>query len=264
MAKNVLEIRQSRIAHVNGHLEGLDEKKWVSYIEHNIGSPKNCVATLSDHRLGRAIVSWFDCGNLAEAKANFYVAALLDKKYFYMDHSTAGPLGIFQRLLKPLVSDNEKIIRWFAMCDEQYDKARIDKHKTLDFLAFQALLALRGEWDRLGARSEMALSDPPSASSFKKYLTDHRFYLALAGGNVKEMESVLVEMTQAKALAARKNDEHVFTDDLILTPAVIYAKIAWRHGYQVKPNSAYIPQEWLPVEPLANYDCHYPFLKEMA
>jgi hypothetical protein len=52
-----------------------------------------------------------------------------------------------------------------------------------------------------------------------------------------------------------------YAADLISTAAVIYAKIAWHHGYEVRVDSPYIPPEWLPTEPLERYDDHYGFLK---
>ena len=42
---------------------------------------------------------------------------------------------------------------------------------------------------------------------------------------------------------------------------MIYAKIAWRSGYEVEVDLPCIPKEWLPVTPLDNYDEHYDFLK---
>jgi Immunity protein 49 len=64
-----------------------------------------------------------------------------------------------------------------------------------------------------------------------------------------------------KALASRSNDEGGFTEDLISTPAFIYAKIAWRHGYEVVVDSPFVPSEWLPISPLDRYENHYAFLE---
>ena len=60
---------------------------------------------------------------------------------------------------------------------------------------------------------------------------------------------------------SRAKAESGFTEDLISTPAVIYAKIAWLHGCKVVVDTPYIPAEWLPMDPLPHYDNHYRFLK---
>jgi hypothetical protein len=41
---------------------------------------------------------------------------------------------------------------------------------------------------------------------------------------------------------------------------VIYAKIAWLHGHEVRVDSPYVPAQWLPLEPLPHYDPVYRFL----
>ena len=157
--------------------------------------------------------------------------------------------------------NNDSLIDWFAHYDQMYDMKRVESHKTHDFWAYQAVLALRGEWDRLIERCERIIADPPDASSEQKYLADHHFYLALARSDIGTMQDVLKQLVTPKAVHARSNDDSGYTADLISTAAVIYAKIAWRHGYQIKVDSPYIPAEWLPVEPLKQYDNHYSFLK---
>lgn len=76
------------------------------------------------------------------------------------------------------------------------------------------------------------------------------------------MEQALSEMVLPKAVTKRRNDSSGYTADLILTAAVVYAKIAWRHGFNVRVPSPYIPAEWLPVAPLSTYPAPYPFPTE--
>ena len=52
-----------------------------------------------------------------------------------------------------------------------------------------------------------------------------------------------------------------YTADLICTPAVIYSKLAWRHGYEIVVDSPYIPKEWLPITPLDTYEDPFEFMK---
>ncbi|CAG2271366.1 hypothetical protein BCCR75502_01618 [Burkholderia sola] len=75
------------------------------------------------------------------------------------------------------------------------------------------------------------------------------------------MEATLQELTSPKVAKVR-NAEHAFgfTEKLIGTHAVIYAKIAWRHGLRVRVDTPWIPEEWLPIEPLDNYLDPYEFM----
>lgn len=160
----------------------------------------------------------------------------------------------------PLLSDNLKLIDWFVNFDEAFDSKRIENHKSDDFWAYQSIVAIRGDWPRLRRRCEDVLGDPPTAKSEKNYLIDHEFFLAFSKGDAHGMEEVLRRLVQPKALAARSNDESGFTSDLISTPAFIYAKIAWRHGYEVDVGSPFVPKQWLPVLPLERCAHHYDFL----
>jgi hypothetical protein len=75
------------------------------------------------------------------------------------------------------------------------------------------------------------------------------------------MTEVCQTLVTPKMLKSRINDDSGYMADLICTAAVIYAKIAWYHGFEVHPASPYIPEEWLPTTPLVQYDDHYNFLK---
>ncbi|MDY7552405.1 Imm49 family immunity protein [Pseudomonas sp. FG1] len=92
-------------------------------------------------------------------------------------------------------------------------------------------------------------------------MLDNEFFIALAEGDKSKMESVLRELTTPVSIKRRFDSENGYSEGLISTFGVIYAKIAWRHGYEVVVDTPYIPSEWLPVKPLAHYDAHYEFLK---
>jgi hypothetical protein len=74
------------------------------------------------------------------------------------------------------------------------------------------------------------------------------------------MTEVLLELTKPKVINARLNDESGFTNNLISTYAVTYAKTAWYHGYQITPDTPYILGAWLPIEPLPVYQKQYSFI----
>ncbi len=261
--KKYREKADKRIAHLIQHTSDRDGviEDMVHKILHNLGSPHGCAMGLSSDAEANAMLSWFGNHDLHAMKQWCYVTSKLDQLWYQMiaDRLSAG--GCMLRLLKPLLSDHEALINWFAHYDSLYDLKRVENHKTGDFFAYQTIVALRGDWPRLIERCEKVIADPPGASSEQKYLIDHHFFLALAHGDIEKMQDVLQEILTPKAVRVRRNDESGYTEDLISTYAVIYSKIAWRHGYQVKVDSPYIPQEWLPVSPLDHYDNHYIFLK---
>jgi hypothetical protein len=230
------------------------------FIETDTGDPRACLMFLGSHATANAMVAWFRHQDLTATKQWSYVAGNLTRTAYRMVSDTFSPGAKMLTLLQPLLSDNDFLLNWFANFDSAYDPRRAENHKTHDFWAYQAIIAIQGDWQRLKNRCERVLAEPPKASGEKKYLVDHQFYLALALGDIPAMEDAIRQIVAPRAVSARSNDESGFTADLISTPAVIYAKIAWRHGYHVTIDSPFLPQQWLPIAPLDSYADHYTFL----
>lgn len=258
-----VDMASKRLDHIRRHTENSESsiERKAHNIKHNLGDPSACAMGLSSHAAASAMYSWFSNRDIKAMKQWFYVAAKLDQLYYKMEEANPEIGRGYPELFKPILSDNEPLIDWFAHYDLAYDMKRAENHKTHDFWSYQTIVALRGDWPRLIERCESIINDPPGASREQKYLVDHHFFLALARGDIDKMQSVLQEIVSPKAIKSRLDFETGYTADLISTPAVIYAKIAWRHGYQVKVDSPYVPAEWLPVAPLEHYDSHYDFLK---
>ena len=254
-----------RIAHVRAHLDvGFPPDlmaKCIANIENQTGSPSGSAMNLAMHAEASAISAWFERRDLAAMRQWFYVAARLDRLVRESEPpETRGPGGKVFPLHKPLLANNKALLDWFVARDCDFDQARVANHKTYDFWAYQAIVAIRGDWGRLRERCEQVLADPPGAGGLQKYLRDHYFYLALARDDRDGMEAALREIVSPAALRGRNADDSGYAADLISTAAVIYAKIAWLHGHQVSVDTPYIPAEWLPMTPLARYDPCYRFL----
>jgi hypothetical protein len=251
-----------RIAHVRAHLErgfaNLDTA--VSNLENNTGSPKGSAMNLARHAEAKAISCWFEYKDLRSMRQWFYVAARLRMLVYQFETDTLSPGWKMLELMQPLLSNNKSVIDWFAHYDARYDLTRAENHKTQDFFAYQALVALRGDWPRLRERCERVLADPPEGSEDQKYLGDHNFFLALARQDKLAMEGALRALVSPRAVKGRADDDSGYAADLISTAGVVYAKIAWLHGHEVQLDSPYIPAEWLPNTPLEHYDNHYSFL----
>ncbi|WP_175948506.1 Imm49 family immunity protein [Burkholderia pyrrocinia] len=254
------EISKQGLEHVSKHLDHLSTRveKLSKMVEDNEGDPYACIQGLRGQATAASLVSWFRDHSLSDFKKWCYVAGKLDYILFKREPRRWYPAYL---LLMPLLSDNERLIQWLTQSDQLADVARAHQPAAPEFHGYQALVALRGDWKLLEERSLQAIGH--SSAKMQKYEIDHHFYLALARHDVPGMEAVLQKLVSPKTAKARNVEpEFGFTEKLIGTHAVIYAKIAWRHGFEVKVDTPWIPQEWLPIAPLAHYTDPYNFMKQ--
>jgi len=251
----------SGIAHLVGHTKHNGENA-IRHLTNGTGSRRGCLGTLTSYAQAKSLLAWFAEHDLRAHKQWAYVAAKLNRMNFQL--SPADWFPAYEHLYA-LLSDNPEIVNWYRQHTVSYFIAGEiddrDNPKQAAFHGYQALLALNGEWELLAQRCEQILA--MDIKKDKRYLIDHRFYLALAKGDKAAMESVLNELTSPK-IARQRNVEQAFglTERLIATHATIYAKIAWRHGYEVEVDSPWVPREWLPIRPLDRYDDPWPFMKD--
>lgn len=248
------------IQHANAHKDALE---YVEYITEKKGNVYFCTGMLANYTYANAIVSWFRDHNLTAFKEWCYICAKLERMLFQHEPYRWFPAYM---LFSPLLSDNIEIIDWYRQHRISYDynfsdiKDR-DNPKQPAFHGYQIILALNHEWDLLRQRCELILS--MDLKKDKKYLIDHRFYLALANGDKLGMETVLAELTSPKIAKVRNHEfAFTFTEHFIATHAVIYAKLAYICGYKLDLDSIWIPNEWLEVQPLNNYPEPWDFLKQ--
>lgn len=252
-----------RIEHVKSHLAGgFSINECIAHITNNTGSPEGSTRELARHAEAQMVFEWFVNNDLRAMQQWSYIKGKLQQLIFQMNPDTINAGGKTYGLIFPLLSNHKKLIEWFGANDAAYDMKRVENHKTFDFWAYQALLAIRGEWSRLEKRCHVILGDPPTDSKLKKHINDHYFYLALARGDMEGMQEAMSKIVDPKAVKLRGEADGGYKQDLISTAAVILSKIAWRHGYEINPNSPFVPEEWLPNTPLEKYDLHYSFLKE--
>ncbi|MFC5583036.1 Imm49 family immunity protein [Rhodanobacter terrae] len=264
MSLNTADYAQSvaqGLPHVGAHLEKLTRETEIDlrYIDSNSGDPEACKTDRRRHAECASLIAWFGDQNLVSCKQWAYVAGKLDRILYQKNPSRGiwGALGERNAMLWPLLSDHPQLVAWFGAFDA-IDVKRAVKGGTFEFETYQSKLALRGEWDKLGERSERFLADVPKR--MERFAPDNRFHLALARGDVSAMESALTEMVTPQAIRWRTEHEG-YTGWFIIREAVIYAKIAWRHGYQVTVDTPWIPAAWLPVAQLAAYHDPYPFMQ---
>ena len=251
--------------HLTTSLEG--ERKRESQRLHIIktgeGNPDACKRGLSSQALANSLVSWFRDKDLMECKRWAYVSAKLERIELQESYELILGSPMVSNLFAAwtwLVSDCAEMIEWrrqfepFGNFTGEEPRPKEITKSDCDriYAGYQLTFALRGEWDRLGERAERWLANPPP--SIQKVTPDMRFFLALAKGNIAEMEEQLREITSPKQRRWRWDWQDPYSYRLISDEAVVYAKLAWMHGYQVDVDTPYIPKEWLPISPIAKYE----------
>lgn len=250
------------LAHVIPHsIDSEGSQLDVSFISEGKGSRKACLEHLEMLTIAKSLVAWFRDHDLQAFKQWAFIAEKLQRmaRQLAPTESIAAP-----DLMYALFSDHEDIISWFSQHTGYFQNNK-DAHnpKQAVYFHYQAFLALRGDWDELKSRCERILAMEHEIKKDRRFLLDQRFYLALAEGNIADMESVLTEMTNPKNARIR-NFEFPFGLEKRLFSgfATLYAKLAWRHGYQLQVDSVWIPQPWLPVQPLERYEEPWEFMRE--
>jgi hypothetical protein len=271
VSQNLSQKGLDRLAHVVNDLKGFtyrDER--IKLLQDRIVSMQSnfyaLFLSLQGYSEAKGISTWFYEDNLSSLKNWFYNYGKLAYICAHEPYNTIGQsLAYENRALEGmyyLISDHEGLITWYSGLDAIFDQKGVENTKSFEFYTKQFFLALRGEWDTLGERCERIIANPPSQSREKKFMPDHHFYLALSKGDVVGMEQVISELVSPKMMTRRESVEGGYTAGLLCTPAIIYSKLAWRHGYEIVIDSPYIPQEWLPIKPLEVYEDAFELMEQ--
>ncbi len=252
------------------HLESMVRPQWIERFDRTIqmlesgrGSRSGCLGGLSDDCCIRSMLAYFRDNDMGQMKQWAYVAA---KTRIMWEHETLNDY-LTEDLLSPLISDNEEVIEWYRHFDLPYvlpksvtggDK---DDPKNWMFYRYQSWLALNARWDELGERCERILAMQEKIKKDRSYLIDHRFYLALAKGDASGMTAVLLEKLTPKQRRTRQLQQSGITWNVIDSYATLFAKLAWRAGYELELDTPWIPRDWLPVKPLDKYEDPWPFMQ---
>ncbi|UEP38549.1 immunity 49 family protein [Burkholderia ambifaria] len=238
----------------------------VANIEGSLGDPSGCLRTLMSYAEAAAIAVWYETGDVAAFKQWFYVRAKLE--YILSQSKYNEPIGALayeRRAINGiyyLVSGHQGLIDWYGGIDSAFDGKRINNPNLFDFWTEQFFIALRGDWNALRERCERVISNPPKGSRERKFLPDHKFYLALAEGDVNGMEAAIDELVSTELVRKRAALDGGFFASLICASAVIYSSLAWRHGYEVNIDSPYVPREWISRGEPESYFDEFEFMSE--
>lgn len=179
-----------------------------------------------------------------------------------------------QRCIMPILSDNKELIDRYSKIryTTLYQKHDAEEVKLLDMDEMVAI----GEspiWcntvqffmanDKAGIERNLNILETITLKKLPKreelLVVDYNFYKALYERDKNKIEETLAILVSPK-IHKKRNDNPILNQYISL-PALGYAKLAWRYGIEVKINSALIPQELLPIQPLTEYEIPYDFLK---
>jgi hypothetical protein len=233
----------------------------LNHLKNGTGVRKACLWTLMVRIQAKSMLDYFQSSNLYSIKQGAYAAAKLEIMQIH-----AEPGGNLESLAWALLSDNPEIIAWWKQHRLYGERPRkpedADNFKTDVYLRRQTLRALNGEWDTLGPACELALASPDVFNKIKGRINQFRFYLELAKGNITGMHDVLMEMCDVKARRRNFFYESGLTAYFVVMIATLFAKIAWRHGYELELDTPWIPKDWLPIQPNDHYEDPWPFMKD--
>jgi hypothetical protein len=205
--------------------------------------------------------------NFQNAKASFNNCMLLDFYRLNKYNERFFDYGL-HHISYALLSDNETLI-------QRYAKLRYQRGANAE-LSMDEMVAI-GElpiWcntvqffmaiDNEGVERNLNIIETKTLKSLPKkeegLKDDYEFYIALHAGDKAKMEEVLEKLVSPK-IHKKRNDNPVLNQYISL-PALGYAKLAWRKGFEVEVKSDLVPKALLPIEPLAHYEIPYDFLKE--
>lgn len=206
-----------------------------------------------------SLKSWFIHQDVKKVQDNAYQASIVARRYVHL-MPFATPAANGQNLLYPLLSGNRELLHWHGQFQlaNFVGKASCNNIKKNEFQSVQIRLALNNEWEILTDRSKLFINTEKNTK--KLYEHHNRFYIALAEGNVGQMEESISE------IASRKNNHKLNFDSplesrLISVWGLMLARLAFVKGYKLFVDSAWVPSA-LVTSPVNNsFKSNHDFLE---
>lgn len=212
---------------------------------------------ISSNYLCQSLACWIQTGDIQQVKQLSYMSAKAERMS-YQTNPEPSAYGFF-RVFSALLSDHKELIHWFAwhvlpvIGGAPGHKPAFTRPNSEEFQTFQCHLAMMGELDWLAERSEQALQ-PGVKFKKKTHEIDHRFFIALAKGDTAAMETELMQLLKGRAARPRNTENGLTYQSKVVSGwGFMLAKIAYLNGYELDIDSPWLPQSWLPVQPLAEY-----------
>lgn len=240
-----------------------DIEQLLEIIRTSVGNPLYCMYSLGTYYEAKASSDLLLHADVNAFKQDAYVAAklqIMGKEEIYWAYNGYNTNNFFAAIM----SDNPDLIRFLI---EHRDKIvevneSYDRKDTRSYFNKNTLLALAGDWKPLKDRSLIFLKDEKKDKFDVKRIPDHEFYIALCDKNIEAMQVALTKLLEPKSAKKAAYDGNVWFDFYLQIQAVLYAKIAAIHGYDLGIDSPIAPKELIAFEPLEKYTEPYDFMQE--
>jgi len=215
---------------------------------------KNILYSLSRFFYDEALYNFFIEKDIIKTKQSFYLSAIMELylHLFFNDNDLFIISGY--PLSAMLLSDNKKLINMYANITYNGYEKDLKKGHPMPFV--QAIL--KDDWKYLKEKIDFNRENFTSKKSNVWFDYDLDFFEALLNKDIKKMEeAVLLLATKGH----RKRNPTIYRKDLVSTPALTYAKLAYIKGFKLDINHPKVPKELLEIKPNNEY-WKYDFMKE--
>lgn len=163
-----------------------------------------------------------------------------------------------------LMSNNKDfldfILRNFDIIGHEQEKYK--KSEADFYLMRTILLAIKGDWEEVIARSDFYSANSSKETAFKYFPLEFGFLRALAEKDIEKMKENISAMLEPKVARQMMYEENIFFDFYLHTHVLIYLKIASYHGFDLEIESDIVPKELIENTPAKEYPEPYEFMKK--
>lgn len=208
------------------------------------------------------LIQNFDIENF---KLSLYIATKL--KILGQEESDWGYTSTFFPIIFGALMSDSTTLKKFLIEHQSDIVGTVENnlYSVKNFLAYSnlnILLAIAGKWDDLKKRVIIFLNEEDKIKKKSYRFFEYEFYLALCERNREAMIDAMNKMLEKKFVKKVMYGVDVFFDFYLQMQALVCAKIAAIHGFDLGIDSVYAPKELIEYKPLEKYEDPYDFMKE--
>lgn len=214
---------------------------------------KNNLDSLATFLYDEALYNLFIEKDINKTKQSFYLSAKMSyyEQCFFKKNKSFFVTSLYHNTAM-LLSDNIDLIKKYStLTYNTYEEDLKNGHAMPFIQAF-----IRDDIEYIKQRLKYHKIHLKEKYWFN--FTDIDFFEALLNGDKKKMEESIIILATKQH---KKRNDGIYRKDLISTPALTYAKLAYIKGYKLDIDHPLIPRELLPVKPNDEY-WEYDFMKE--
>lgn len=200
----------------------------------------------------RGLHSYFKESNVAKLKQNFYLASKLTKAS--VGQAGGASFEIAVDFLYALLSDNADVINEFSLIETPELLKERDNPLNSRFHVHMWQLAIRGDYDALRYKIEKVALNGRKLQRAES-AAGRDFFSLLVNADKPGLEKLIQnKLDRAKGGGA-------FFENFLAYPAMMETKLCWVKGICIQIDNPRVSMDLMPINPLADYDDVYEFLK---